>query len=200
MGYEGGVEYKRSVRERTTHDPHTYHRIQKRSRSRHHAIYDGIAESRGAVRGVFPARLHVPPIADHTAELDAYVRFASKLEARTKALAVSVTARELECRHEWAAQVRSAERNGIDQATLQAIYQRKPAADFAAEDATVVRYLLELLRDHRVSDSTFAPLHDRLGVQHLVELTATIGYYSMISCKLNAFELLADPEPEGFKL
>lgn len=166
----------------------------------HQPIFDAIVKSRGAVRGVFPALLHVPTIADHTAELGAYVRFESKLDARIKALAVSVTVRELECRHEWSAQVRNAARNGLSQTTLQAIYERKPAADFPAADAAIVRYVHELLRGHRVSEATFAAVRERLGIQPLVELTAAIGYYSMIACTLNAFELAAEPQPPGFEL
>ena len=33
----------------------------------HRAVYDAIVKSRGEVRGCFPALLHVPTIADHTA-------------------------------------------------------------------------------------------------------------------------------------
>ena len=166
----------------------------------HQAIYDAIVKSRGAVRGCFPALLHVPTIADHTASLGAYIRFESKLDARIKSLTVMVAMRELECRHEWSAQVRNAERNGIDRATLEAVYQRKPAADFAADDAMVVGYVLELLRAHHVSEATYQTLLNRLGVEALVELTATIGYYAMISMTLNAFELASDPQPEEFPL
>ncbi|MBM4264056.1 MAG: carboxymuconolactone decarboxylase family protein [Deltaproteobacteria bacterium] len=166
----------------------------------HHAVYDGIVKSRGAVRGVFPALLHVPSIAHHTAELGAYVRFEAKLDQRIKALAVSVTVRELECRHEWSAQVRNAERNGLSPATIKAIYQRKPPTEFPEEDAMIIRYAHELLRNHRVSEPTFSAVRDRLGVQSIVDLTATIGYYAMISCSLNAFDLVSDPEPKGFEL
>jgi hypothetical protein len=34
----------------------------------------------------------------------------------------------------------------------------------------------------------------------MVELTAIIGYYSMISCTLNAFELSWSPQPEEFPI
>jgi len=40
----------------------------------------------------------------------------------------------------------------------------------------------------------------RLGVQGMVELTATIGYYSMISCTLNAFEISSSPNPDEFPI
>jgi 4-carboxymuconolactone decarboxylase len=166
----------------------------------HQAIFDAIVASRGAVRGSFPALLHVPPIAEHTARLGAYIRFESKLDRRVKALAVLVAMRELECRHEWSAQVRNAEKNGINRAVVEAVYQRQAPEDFPAADGEIIRYVLELLRGHRVSDGTFQPMLKRFGVEALVEITATIGYYAMISCILNGFELASDHQPEGLAL
>ncbi|MGH7874875.1 MAG: carboxymuconolactone decarboxylase family protein [Candidatus Binatia bacterium] len=166
----------------------------------HQPIYQAIVESRGAVRGSFPALLHVPAIADRTARLGGYIRFESKLDPRIKGLAVLVATRELECRHEWSAQVRNAEKNGISRATVEAVHRRKPASEFSQEDGAVVRYVQELLREHRVSEPAFQSLHSRLGVQALVELTATIGYYAMGSCTMNAFELGSDHQPEGLAI
>jgi hypothetical protein len=57
-------------------------------------VYDAIAASRGAVRGCFPALLHSPVIADHTASLGAYLRFNSQLDGKIRALAALTTARE----------------------------------------------------------------------------------------------------------
>jgi hypothetical protein len=37
----------------------------------HQKVYDAIVKSRSEVRGCFPALLHVPTIADHTASLGA---------------------------------------------------------------------------------------------------------------------------------
>jgi 4-carboxymuconolactone decarboxylase len=166
----------------------------------HYEIYDAIVKSRGAVRGSFPALLHIPPIADHTARLGGYIRFESKLNPRIKGLAVLVAMRELECRHEWSAQVRNAEKNGMSRAIVETVHQRKPPSDFAEDDAAIVSYVQELLRAHRVSEPTFQSLLSRLGVQALVELTATIGYYAMVSCTINAFELASDHQPEDFPI
>ena len=80
----------------------------------HRAVYDAIVKSRGEVRGCFPALLHVPTIADHTASLGGYLRFDGKLEPKVRALAALTTSRELDCIHEWAAGVRNAEKNGIN--------------------------------------------------------------------------------------
>ena len=54
-------------------------------------------------------------------------------------------------------------------------------------------YAMALLREHRVSDEAFAALEKRFGLEGLVDLTATIGYYAMIACALNAFAI--EPTP-----
>ena len=62
-------------------------------------------------------------------------------------------------------------------------------ARLATDEALVVDYGRQLLRDKRVSPETFRRAHERFGDQGLVDLTALLGYYSMIACALNAFEL-----------
>ena len=166
----------------------------------HHAIYDAIVESRGAVRGSFPALLHVPPIADHTARLGGYIRFESKLNPRIKGLAVLVAMRELECRHEWSAQVRNAAKNGIDRAIVEAVHQRKPLSDFARRRRRGCQFRSRTLARPPSERVDFQTLLERLGVQALVELTATIGYYAMVSCTMNAFELASDHQPKGLAI
>jgi 4-carboxymuconolactone decarboxylase len=41
-----------------------------------------------------------------------------------------------------------------------------------------------------------AVLRARLGVPGVVELTATIGYYAMLACTLNAFDVQPDAGQE----
>jgi 4-carboxymuconolactone decarboxylase len=54
----------------------------------------------------------------------------------------------------------------------------------------------QLLVDHRTDDATVAALRAGLGVQGVVDLTATIGYYAMLACTLNAFDVRPDVSEE----
>jgi len=166
----------------------------------HHSVYDAIAKSRGDVRGCFPALLHVPAIAGHTASLGGYLRFDGKLEPKVRTLAAMTASRELDCIHEWAASVRNAEKNLVSRETLVAVHRRQPTAGLPPDEAEVVDYVRALLRSHRVTEPAFQSMLIRLGVAGIVELTATIGYYSMISCTLNAFELSSSPNPKDFPI
>jgi len=165
-----------------------------------HAVYDAIVKSRGEVRGCFLALLHVPTIADHTASLGGYLRFDGKLGPKVRTLAAMTVSRELDCIHEWAAGVRNAEKNGISQETLVAVHRRQPTTGLPPGEAEIVDYVRALLHSHRVTEPAFQSMLKRLGVAGIVELTATIGYYSMISCTLNAFELSSSPNPVDFPI
>lgn len=161
----------------------------------HHAIFEAIARSRGAVAGPFTVLLHSPELARRTADLGAYVRFESGLPPRDRELAVLALARAMDCRFEWAAHVKEARRAGVREDAIAAL-RRRTTEGLLPEEATVVGYVRALLDRHRVDEPTFAALRQRLGLQGLVELTATIGYYAMLACTLNAFEVEPPPGDE----
>ena len=58
----------------------------------------------------------------------------------------------------------------------------------------MVRYASELNRYKSVSDATYADALSLLGARTVVELTALVGYYTMVAMTLNAHEI---PLPEG---
>ena len=152
-------------------------------------VWMRIAKSRGRVVGPFAALLHSPVLADRTAELGAYIRFDSALSATDRELVILAVARAFDCPFEWAYHVREARKAGLSAETIAAIRERRAPAGLTEDDAEVVRYVSQLLTTHRADDRTVAALRARLGVQGLVELTATIGYYAMLACTLNAFEV-----------
>jgi 4-carboxymuconolactone decarboxylase len=163
-------------------------------------VYDAIAQSRGAVGGPWRALLHSPELAQRTMHLGSYVRFESSLDRRLLELSALVTARELECKHEWAAHIGHAEKAGIAMETVRAVYEKKGAEHFTAEDAQVVSFVREILRSHRVSETTFQALYGRLGEKGFVELAATVGYYAMLASTLNTFDVYTATAPKGLEI
>jgi len=166
----------------------------------HRPIYDSIAASRGVVGGPFLGLLHSPELAQRTAHLGSYIRFESSLDHKLIELTALAAARELDCKHEWIAHVNHAQKAGIPIETIRAIHEKKGPENFSSEDAQVISYVQELLRTHRASEATFQALYGRLGERGLVELTATIGYYAMVACTLNAFDLVTATGAEEFKI
>jgi 4-carboxymuconolactone decarboxylase len=176
--------------------------IQKKDEipAEHQLLYDEIAASRGAVGGPWLALLHSPELAQRTAHLGSFVRFESSLDHRTVEFTALVSARELDSKHEWGAHIGHAEKAGIPIETIRAVYERRGAESFSSDDAQIVSLVREILEFHRVSERTFQALYGRFGEKGFVELVATIGYYAMLACTLNTFDVATANAPEEFKL
>ena len=163
-------------------------------------VYDAIAQSRGVVGGPWRALLHSPELAQRTMHLGSYVRFESSLDHKVIEFTALVAARELDCKHEWAAHIGHAEKAGIPMETVRAVYEKKGVEHFSAEDAQVVSFVREILNSHQVSEATFQALYGRLGEKGFVELAATIGYYAMLACTMNTFDVYTATAPEDLKI
>jgi len=164
----------------------------------HHAIVDAIAESRGAVQGPFTMFLHCPPLAERVMRLGAYVRFEGKLDHRVRVLAAMTVARELDAVYVWGAQTGQARKQGVPEATIAAIREQH-SRGLPPEDAQIVDFTRELIRKHRVGAASASALQKRFGDEQFIELTGTIGYYSMLAMTVNACELEAAPGAEVLK-
>src|SRR5439155_5952484 len=134
----------------------------------HQNVYDAIAQSRGVVGGPWLALLHSPEIAARTAHLGSYIRFESSLEHKVVEFTALVAARELECKHEWAAHVAHGQKAGIPTATIRAVYDRKGTESFSSEDAQIVSFVREMLHSHRVTEATYQAVYGRLGERGIV--------------------------------
>jgi 4-carboxymuconolactone decarboxylase len=163
-------------------------------------VYDAIAASRGAVGGPWRALLHSPQLAQRTMHLGSYVRFESNLDHKIIEFTALVSARELDCKHEWAAHVNHGQKAGISMETIRAVYEKKGTEHFSTEDAQIVSFVREVIHSHRVSEATFQAIYGRFGEKGMVELTATIGYYAMLACTLNTFDVYTLTPPDDLKL
>jgi len=104
-------------------------------------------------------------------------------------------AREFEAVYVWGAQTGGARRLGVPEATITAIRENH-SRGVPTEDAEILDFTRQLLREHRVDDATAGSLRNRLGDQAFIELTGAIGYYSMLAMTVNACELEAAPGAE----
>lgn len=159
---------------------------------RHH--YERIEDTRGHVSGPFSVLLNSPDLGGRIADVGTYVRFEGTLSDATRELAILTTARELDCAFEWAYHEPLAREKGVSEDAIDAVATRRPTDDLSEDEALVVRYGRELFREHEISDAVFRSARDRFGVTGVIELTATMGYYSMLACVLNALEVLPDTE------
>jgi 4-carboxymuconolactone decarboxylase len=157
-----------------------------------HAIVDAIVGSRGALQGPFTMFLHCPELAGRLAHLGAFIRFEGALDPRVRVLAALTVARELEALYVWGAQTGGARKLGVPESTIAAIREGH-SRGVPHEDAQIVDFTRQLLRAHRVDEAVVKPLRARFGDEQFIQLTGTIGYYSMLAMTVNACEL--EPAP-----
>lgn len=163
------------------------------------AVHDKVVSGpRGEIKGPLRAALYNAELADRWQALGELLRYRTSLPARLSELAILVTARACSSPFEWYAHRLEAHKAGIDTAIIEAIRTDTDPPGLSADDMLVYRYALELNRRKSVSDRTYAAALERFGAKTIVELTALIGYYTMVAMTLNAHEIPLPPgvEPE----
>ena len=156
--------------------------------------WDEIESSRGGVARNYAAILNNPQAAKYMATLGGYARFETPLDPRVKALAVLTAAREASGHYVWTVNQRSAKEAGIDDAVIAAIHEYRAPSGLDSKDAAVVQFVLELLRQHRVSDSTFEGLRSRIGDAGVIDVLVVVAYYHGLAHTLQALDVEL---PEG---
>lgn len=159
------------------------------------AVHDRIVSGpRGRIQGPLRAALHNPELADKWQALGALLRYGTGLPPRLSEIAILVTGRACSSPFEWYAHRIEAEKAGIEQPIIEALLAQTEPPGLSEEDAAVYHYAVELNRHKSVSDATYAVALQRFGERTVVELTALIGYYTMVAMTLNCHEI---PLPEG---
>ncbi len=158
-------------------------------------FFDGIASTRGEVRGPFAMLLHSPDVASRIANAGAYIRFENTLEPTVRELAILTVARAWDCQYEWTAHQRIGESEGVRPEAVAAVRDRTAPAGLTEQEAIVYTYVNELVTNRRVPEETFQAALASLGAQGVTDLTATAGYYSLIASTLNAFAVWPSVDP-----
>jgi len=159
------------------------------------AVYDRIVSGpRGRIQGPLRAALHNAELADKWQALGALLRYGTSLPPRLSEIAILVTGRACNSPFEWYAHRAEAEKAGIEPAILDALLAGTVPPGLGTDDAAVYHYAVELNRHNSVSDATYAAALARFGERGVVELTALVGYYTMVAMTLNCHEI---PLPEG---
>jgi 4-carboxymuconolactone decarboxylase len=163
-------------------------------------VFDAVAEGRRGVRGPFGILLHSPELCRRHLAVGTYLRSHAQLTAAARELAIVATAREKDCPYVWAAHAPAARRASVSEGAIVAVRDRGDAGRLAEAERDVVDYVRQLLGAHRVAPPLFDRLRDRLGVGGLVELTALVGHYGIVTGILNAFEVAPAPDAEPLPL
>lgn len=165
------------------HDPASLDEVRRR-------IHDDIAAGpRGSVPAIFHLLLEAPAVASAAQKLGAELRYRTSLGPKLSELAILVTARHWGADYEWAVHAPEAAKVGLPDDVIAAVSgKRRPESDDG--DVLLVHDVARaLLDEHDVPDALYAAALARLGRQTLVELTAVVGYYSMLAIAIRCFRL-----------
>lgn len=158
------------------------------------AVHDRVvAGPRGTIIGPLRAAIHNPELAAAWSALGEVLRFRTALPKRLNELAIILTARRFNSQIEWWVHARAAAEAGLPPAIIDAIRDGRPPALDAAE-AEVHAFTRALHHDGQVPLPVYDAIVARWGARGVVDLTALIGYYTMVSYTLNAHEI---PLPDG---
>lgn len=165
------------------------------------AVYDKmVAGPRGMVVGPMRAALHSPELADRWQAIGEFLRYRSSLEHRLSELAIVVCGRYWNSEVEWYVHADLAEKAGVPRPALEAIRSARPPRFEREDEVVVYDYSRQLLETGQVEDAVYAAAVHILGVVGVVELSALVGYYSMVAMTLNVHAIPApEPDPAPFR-
>jgi 4-carboxymuconolactone decarboxylase len=147
------------------------------------AVLDG---KRGSMQGPYNVLLRSPEVGQLAQQFGAQTRFNSSLPLALNELAILLVARDWTAQFVWWAHRRIAEDAGLSPALIQAIATGQSVPeDLQPEVGVVHQFCSELLRDKKVSDTTYASAVTQCGERGVVDLMATMSYYTLVCMSLN---------------
>ena len=153
-------------------------------------IHDRIASGpRGGVRGPLALWLHRPELADKAQALGRYCRYETRLPPRLTELAILTIACIWDAAYEWQAHLQPAREAGLSEKVIIALGKDKAPAFHSPDEELVYSFTRELNLTRSVSDDLYARTVAELGPDATVDLVGILGYYSLISMTIKAFDV-----------
>lgn len=159
-------------------------------------VGDLVPGQRGGLSGPFNVLLRSPEMGELVQKLGGQLRFHSMLPGNLRELAIIITARYWNAQYEWYTHRGFAIEEGISTATADAIASGKRPRSLKPDERIVYNFCTELLNRKTVTDGTFQAAIDKFGERSVVELTALVGFYNLVSLILNVDRY---PLPDGVK-
>lgn len=154
-------------------------------------LVDSIVAQRGRVLELYQMLLHAPAVAEGWLRYMTAIRQKCRLAGDLRELAIIRIAHINGASYEAEQHVPFALREGVSQAKLDALTDWEASPLFTAPERAVLAYTDAMTKNVRVPDETFAAVRAAFDHQEIVELTATIASYNMVSRFLEALQIHA---------
>jgi len=170
-----------------------YRAITQGPRSRGPRLFEATGPE-GELLGPFAAMVAHPAVGDPLQRLGAALRYETSLPDEAREVVILTVAAHHHSEYEWYAHAAVAAHVGLPAEVIEALRggDEPPGLD---EQARCARQLAVLLLRHApLGDDQFRAVESALGSTGLIEVTALVGYYSLLAQLIDVFRL--DP-PEG---
>jgi len=134
---------------------------------------------------VYRTMAHHPALLRAWAELREHLVLRSALGPERLEIAILRTGHRLGSEYEWAQHVLRARKVGISDARIRSIRARLGA--MAPQDALIAGAVDDLFDHARLRTPTLSRLNAALGKEGVLDLLATVGFYSTLGFLLNTF-------------
>lgn len=147
-----------------------------------------IERERGKVLNLYGMLLHSPPVAEGWLAFLTAIRQKCSLSGRDRELVIMRIAVLNGADYEFRAHVPFALKEGITQAQIDALRDGRLEA-FATRERDVLAYCESMTREIHVPDAVFQAVRPHFNEREIVELTATVAAYNLVSRFLEALQI-----------
>ena len=154
------------------------------------------AQPDGTLGGPFDPWLRNPEFSNRIRGMAGMLWTRTSLDRGIVELAISITARFWRSNVEWAAHAPVAVQNGIAQEVIVSVMAEQRPDDAPAPQPLLYDICMALHVEHGLSEELYGQAVEAFGEQGLMEITAVIGCYTLVSMTLNTFEVPVAPGVE----
>jgi 4-carboxymuconolactone decarboxylase len=153
------------------------------------------AGPRGKLIAPFVPLMRAPELMTRLQLVGEYLRFGSGLPRHVTELVILIVARRWDQDYEWGHHVPLARSAGLDEQVIAVV--RDDGEVTGPDDVRAVwGFVTELQDHHAVTDETFDATMRHVGDTGVVELIATVGYYTTLAMTMNAART---PVPDDYE-
>src|SRR5690242_20786317 len=156
---------------------------------------DRPARPDGSLGGPFDPWLLNAELSHRLRGLGGFLWTRTSLDRGMVELAICITGRFWEANVEWAAHAPRAVEFGVPQSVIDEVFAGKRPSG-TPEQELLYDVCITMHREHLLPKPLYRRAVDTFGERGLVEIMAIIGYYTLVSMTLNAFEVQVGPGQE----
>ena len=151
-------------------------------------VYEMIVARGGRLGGPHTAYLRIPRFMRLAQDMGDYLR-RNSLDDRMRQMIVLRVLRHWEPKFAWAMHVPASLKMGVEQEIVDAITERRAPKVGSPKDRAALAVAGELVETGKVADATYQEALAQFGEAGLADVVATVGFYTMVSFTLNAFDI-----------